>query len=83
MCPENKHPMKFKHQHSEHCTTAAPGTIKFFKQLPTNCHPNNFLICLLEFYVLTGLGDHVSQFTVTKLIMLHTSDHIADFLVFH
>jgi hypothetical protein len=83
MCPANKHPMKFKHQPSKHCTTATPETIKFFKQRPTNCHPNNFQICLLELYELTGLGDHVLQFNVAKLIMLHTSDHTADFLVFH
>jgi len=72
MCSANKHPIKFKHQHSKHCTTATPGTIKFFKQWPTNCHPNNFWICLLELYVLTALGDHILQFTVAKPIMLYT-----------
>jgi len=36
----------------------------------------------LELYVLTGLDDHVLQFAVAKLIMLHASDHTVDFLVF-
>ena len=37
----------------------------------------------MYWYCITGLGDHVLQFTVAKLIMSHTSDHPADFLVFH